>query len=335
MWYVGLDVHAKQSTFCVLDDNGKRVKTHTVKGSWNDVLGHLERIEKPFRVCFEASLGYGWLYDRLSQMAAHVVVAHPGQVRLIFRSKRKNDRIDAEKLAKLLYLDEVPPVHVAPAAIRAWRRLIEYRQRQIQARTRTKNQIRALLRGQAIRAPKRLWNRRGRHWLKMLALPAEETALERDLLVETLDHLNGLIKRVERALARRARQHPGVRLLRTIPGVGPRTAEAVVAYVDAPKRFTRIKAAGSYFGLVPCQDASANRNRLGHITQQGPATVRKLLGEASWQAVRRSPEIRAYYERIRKGDPDRKKIAIVATAHYLARMMVAMLQTGEICRFAA
>jgi transposase len=293
----------------------------------------LNRIEGPFKVCFEASLGYGWLYDQLSRRAAGVVVAHPGQVRLIFRAKRKNDRIDAKKLAKLLYLDAVPPVYVPAVGVRAWRRLIEYRQRQIGARTRTKNQIRALLRSYAIQAPRRLWNRRGLEWLKTVMFPAGEARLERDLLIETLNHLNDVVSRVEKELGRRAVRHPGVSLLMTIPGVGMRTAEAVVAYVDNPRRFTRNKAAGSYFGLVPCQHASGSQNRLGHITQQGPATVRRLLGEASWQAVRRSPEIRAYYERIAKGDPDRKKIAIVATAHYLARMMLAMLQTGEVCRF--
>jgi len=62
--------------------------------------------------------------------------------------------------------------------------------------------------------------------------------------------------------------------------------------------------------------------------------VRRLLGEAARQAVRRCPEIRAYYERIHKGRPDRRKTAIVAVAHYLARMMPAMLRTGEVCRFA-
>ena len=92
---------------------------------------------------------------------------------------------------------------------------------------------------------------------------------------------------------------------------------------------------GSYFGLVSCQDQSAGKNRLGHITRQGPATVRKLLTEASWQGIRRSPRIRAYFERIRPGSPERKKIALVATAHHLLRVMLAMLRTGEVWRASA
>ena len=121
-------------------------------------------------------------------------------------------------------------------------------------------------------------------------------------------------------------------LLKTIPGVGARTAEAVAAYVDDVKRFARNKQVGSYFGLVPCQDASADRNRLGHITGDGPAVVRKFLCEACWQGVRRSPTLRAFFNRVMHDDPDRKKIALVACAHHLARVMGAMLRTGEVWR---
>ncbi len=117
-----------------------------------------------------------------------------------------------------------------------------------------------------------------------------------------------------------------------IPGVGIRTAEAVIAYVDDPHRFSNVKSVGSYFGMVPCQDASAGKNHLGHITRQGPATVRKLLTEATWQGIRRSPELKAYFERVLHGDPDRKKIALVATAHHLLRAMLTMLKTGEVWR---
>ena len=133
-------------------------------------------------------------------------------------------------------------------------------------------------------------------------------------------------------LDRRADAHPGVALLRTVPGVGPRTAEAFVAYVDDVRRFARNKQVGCYLGLVPCQDSSAGRDRLGHITGDGPPTARMLLCEAAWQAVRRSPSLRAYFERVTHGDPGRKKIALVATAHKLARSMAAMLRSGEAWR---
>jgi len=107
------------------------------------------KIRKPFAVCFEASTGYGYLFEHLQTIARRVVVAHPGQLRLIFRSKRKNDRVDAEKLAKLLFLDEVPPVYVPSSEVRSWRGFIGHRYKLVRERTRTKNSIRALLGGLA------------------------------------------------------------------------------------------------------------------------------------------------------------------------------------------
>ena len=89
------------------------------------------------------------------------------------------------------------------------------------------------------------------------------------------------------------------------------------------------------FGLVPLQDQSGPANRLGHITKQGPAVARRLLVEAAWQGIRRSEQLRRFFEQVMRGDPGRKKIAIVATAHHLVRAMAAMLSTGEVWREAA
>jgi transposase len=327
-----MDVHWRQSTICILDENGRRVKMFSVHGPWQKVLAELSRIAGDWQVCFEASCGYGWLYERLKKMARKVVVAHPGQLRLIFRSKRKSDRVDAEKLAKLLYLGEVPTVYVPSVEVRSWRAMIEHRQNLLSERVRAKNGLRALLRTHGIVSPRGLWTKKGIAWIGAQELPTSMDQLQRDILLERLEALRGMIGRVEKALEEIADKNAGVRLLREIPGVGIRTAEAVMAYVDDPHRFHSIKSVASYFGLVPCQDQSAGKNRLGHITRQGPATVRKLLTEASWQGIRRSPEIRAYFERIRQGNPERKKIALVATAHYLLRVMLAMLRTGEVWR---
>jgi transposase len=79
----------------------------------------LEALSDRFEVCYEGSCGYGYFHALLRTLAARVVVVHPGQLRLIYRSKNKNDRNDAERLAKLKYLGEVPTVHV-PSLVRTW-----------------------------------------------------------------------------------------------------------------------------------------------------------------------------------------------------------------------
>jgi transposase len=166
-----------------------------------------------------------------------------------------------------------------------------------------------------------------------LASPPD--GVRRDPLLERLAALAPQPRRVERELARVGQAQPGVVLLTTIPGVGIRTAEAVVAYLDDLRRFGSAKQVASYLGLVPCQDASGGTNRLGHITRQGPGLVRRLLTEAAWQGVRRSATLRARSERLCRGDPERKKIALVATAHYVVRVMAALLRTGTGWREAA
>ncbi len=332
MYHVGLDVHWKTSTLCILDENGKRVKHMTIRGHWQKLLAECRRISEPFAVCFEASCGYGYLHDELSKIARKVVVAHPGQLRLIFRSRRKNDRVDSEKLAKLLYLDEVPTAYVPTRNVRQWREMIEYRQRLVAKRVRCKNGLRALLRSRGVVAPRGLWTVKGVAWLASLDFGEELANLRRTMLLEELSVFDRQILEVTKVLDRVGSRSSGVTVLRTIPGVGPRTAEAVMAYVADPNRFRRSKQIGAYFGLVPSQDSSAGKNRLGHITRQGPATVRKLLTEASWQTIRRCPRIKEMFERIAQGKPDRRKIALVAVAHHLVRSMLTMLKTGEVWR---
>lgn len=327
MLYVGLDIHSKHITFCVLNGDGKLVRRGQVRAI-DEMVRFLSHLPERCEICYEASCGYGHYHDLLRPLATRVVVAHPGQLRLIFRSKRKNDRNDAEKLAKLLFLGELPAVHVPSQQVRGWRELILYRERLIAKRTRAKNGLRALLRSVAVQASRSpgLWTRRGMAWLRGLALSTNTKQLQRDLLCEEVVALTTQLRRVELELSRLAQTSPAVTVLTTIPGVGVRTAEAVAAFLDDPGRFAHSKRVGSYFGLVPCQDQSGGTNRLGHITREGSAVVRRLLTEAVWQARRRSPTVRAYFERIQRQDRERKKIAVVATAHYLARVMYALLK---------
>ena len=328
MFHVGLDIHSTRISICVLDDTGQVTHRSQVR-TIEEMVRVLKGLPDRFEVCYEASCGYGHYHDLLRPLAARVLVAHPGRLRLIFRSRNKNDRNDAERLAKLLYLGETPTVHVPPADVRAWRELINCRGQLVAKRTRAKNAVRALLRSAGVTPPKKpgLWTKAGLRWLRELELPTASQRLRRDLL-EEIDALTRQVRRIEEELNRQARRTPAVALLRTIPGVGARTAEAVAAFVDDPHRFPNAKAVGRYFGLVPSQDQSGERNRLGHSTREGPPVVRQLLAEAAWQAIRRSPRVRAFFERTRRDDPQRQKIAVVATAHYLVRVMWAVLRHG-------
>lgn len=333
MLTVGIDWHQRSSSVCVLDEHGCRIRNFKMQNHPRALVERLRReLEgQAFQVGLEASCGSGTLFDLLSAIARRVVVMHPARLRLIFASKRKNDRIDAERLAKLLYLDEAPQVHVPTLEVRAWRELVQTRDAAVKKRTRAKNGLRALLRSLLIKAPKGLWSKAGRAWLAEVDLPTACARVRRDLLLEEVCHFDRQITLLNRELNRIGSKHAGVTLLRTIPGVGPRTAEAFCAFVDDPRRFGS-KTIGAYLGLVPRQDQSGSMNRMGHITREGPAVVRRLLAEAAWRSTQLSAEVKAFYERVKRGDPERRKIALIATAHYLARVMLVMLQTGEVWR---
>lgn len=334
MLSIGLDVHQNSTALCELDANGRLSRERVIRGGFDAVAEELGSITEPFKVCFEASCGYGTLHDLLAPMAAEVQVAHPTELKLIFRSKHKNDRNDARKIARLLHMDAVPRVHVPGIEVRAWRGLIEHRRRLVDKRTRVKNALRAQLRGLGIKGPRRhaLWSAVGMRWLAMQELPTGLDRLKRSSLLAELEVLNAQVKIVEKELDRIGACDGRVKLLRTIPGVGPRTAEAVVAYIDDPSRFRSIKAVGKYFGVVPMQDASAGRNRLGHITREGPATVRKMITQSAWRAVICSPRMKAFYEKVRCGQKQRTGTALVATGHKLLRIMLSMLRSGEAWR---
>src|SRR6476646_1900228 len=206
MYHVGLDIHSRHISVCVLNEAGQFVHRSRVR-TIDQMMRILERLPDRFEVCYEASCGYGHYHDLLLPLAARVLVAHPGHLRLIYRSKNKNDRNDAERLAKLLYLGETPTVHVPPADVRAWRELINCRGQLIAKRTRAKNTARALLRSAGVVPPKKpgLWTKAGMRWLRKLELPTASQQLRRDLLLEEIETLAKQVLRIEQELNRQAR----------------------------------------------------------------------------------------------------------------------------------
>lgn len=333
MLTIGLDVHQSRTSVCVLDAKGNRLREQEVKGGYEAVAGALSKIEEPFQVCYEASTGYGALYERLTPLAQRVLVAHPGRLKLIFQSSRKHNRADARKLATLLHLDQVPTVHVPSQDVRSWRGLIEHRRSLVDQGVMVKNQVRALLRSQGLKglAGGRQWTGPGMKWLREVTWPTALERLRLEVLLEQLADLQRKLEALTEALDEIAEKHAGVALLMSIPGIGPRTAEAFVAYIDDPHRF-RSGTIGAYVGLVPREDSTGEHRRLGHITREGPATLRKFLTEAGWRALGKSVRIEAVYERFLKGDKSRRKLALVALGHWLCRVMLAMLKSGETFR---
>lgn len=191
-----------------------------------------------------------------------------------------------------------------------------------------KVQIRTILRAfQQACLYKNCWSKRGITWLRSLTFDAARDLMIRTLL-EELEFLDRQLRTIEGQLDEIARSRPQVQRLRTIPGVGPRTAEAIVAFADGAERFRDARRFASYFGLTPTLDASGGVERHGHISKRGPSVVRWVLIEAAHQTIRRCPALRAFYDRVRQGKKDRGKKAIVAVGRKVLTIAYAMMRKG-------
>jgi transposase len=187
------------------------------------------------------------------------------------------------------------------------------------------NQLQAVALNEGLRCKKRLWRERGREQLESFRLAPWASRRRRDLL-ELLDRLSPTIAELSLAIEQEVEKCPEAQRLRTHPGVGALTALAFVLIIGKAERFGCGKQVASYLGLVPLEESSGNRRRLGHITKQGSSMLRFLLVEAAQVTVRSLPEWRSKYLHLmmRRG----RKIAKVAMARKLAVRLYWMMRQG-------
>jgi transposase len=288
-------------------------------------------------VVVEACANAGWARDLAAEYGLAVKVANTnGEAWRFTHLKRKTDRDDARRLAELEALGQLPTVTLPGAAARQRRALIAHRQALVGRRVAAQNRIRALFAGQGLPTPRghRAWTAVGLTGLDGQAKPLADCApaeLWRGMLHLALAdyrHLLGQLAGCEAALDTLAAADPATRRLGTIPGVGPRTAEAVAAHLADPKRFASGKQVSAYAGLVPRQYQSGESDRKGRITRRGPGVLRKLLVECAWAMLRYNAWARATYARLTRGGVTRKKPAVVALARKLLVRCWAMLRDG-------
>ena len=197
-------------------------------------------------------------------------------------------------MLKLLLENRFPKIWVPSPENRDLRQLLWHRHRLVQMRTRVMNQLQAVAMNEGYRWKKKLFSERGRGLLEKLSL-APWASRRRKELLELLDQLDPKIAELTAALEQEAKKRPEVLLLRSHPGVGPITGLAYVLIIRMPDRFPNGKTLGSYTGLIPCEDSSARRQRLGHISKQGSSLLRYLLVEAAQAAARFNPHWRRRY----------------------------------------
>src|SRR5437660_9270912 len=267
------------------------------------------------RVGMEASGHARWFERLLSELQFELWIGDAAEIRTKRVRKQKTDRQDAQLILQLLLEDRFPQIWVPSWENRDLRQLLWHRHRLVQARTRMMNQLQAVALNEGLRCRKKLFREAGRKQLEGFRLARWASRRRHDLL-ELLDRLTPTIAELTQAIEQEVEKCPAAQRLRTHTGVGALTALAFVLIIGEVNRFRCGKQVASYLGLVPLEESSGNRRRLGHITKQGSSMMRFLLVEAAQVTVRSLPEWRSKYLHLvlRRG----RKIAKVAMARRLA-----------------
>jgi transposase len=275
------------------------------------------------RVGMEACGQYPW-FERLLQECGHELwLGDAAKIRASEVRRQKTDRRDAALLLRLLVEERFPRIWVPTLEERDVRQLLMHRHKQVQARTRAKNQLQALARSQGLRKKRQLWTQAGRAEMRKLEL-LPYAALRRERLLVMLDQLQAEIDALNRQVEEEVKRRPAAVKLMTHPGVGPVTALALVLTLGPAERFANARQVASYFGLIPSEHSSGGRQQLGHISKQGSSFLRFLLVEAGQSAVRGDSELGRFYRRlaVRK----HRALAKVAVARKLAMRLYLMLR---------
>jgi len=324
MGYVGIDYHKRYSVLCATDERGQELKRRRINGNWPAGFAQFfAELGESSKVVMECCWNWGWLYDVLKEIeqVEEVVLAHPYKTRLIAEAQIKNDRIDAQMLAKLLRGDLVARSHAPSAAARARKQLLRQRLFWALVRTMLRNLIHALLdRQHELEQPqlKDLFGSRGQRWLKSLQLAgAEDQALlEQDL--EVAQVLESKIKQLEQRIGHT--QSEEEKLLETIPGIGPIFSSLIATEIDQVRRFSSSAKLCAYAGVVPTTHASGGRVFNGQLLWQCNKWLRWALIEASWSAIQFSGYFAGIYRHARLRGKN-KNIAITHVAHRLAQII--------------
>ena len=332
-YYVGLDVHSRDSVFVIQDEAGAIRGRGTVPTTPTGLAQLCQDHQLPTGTTVALETGTSAFYVARQLAALHmtpvVVDAHEVR-RKASRPTQKSDRRDALELCDGVrrgYYRAV--VHIPTPELSTLRTTLSRRRHFIRIQTAEVNAAKRLLRGAGWPGGTRMTLRSAKSWDRLLGALGSEPAVQRCVRfhyavwqqageqVRAVDHVLG-------DLARGVRDD--VRRLETVPGVGPVVALTAIAAFGDAQRFASAKHAASYAGLVPSTYQSGTCDRHGHITKRGSAELRAMLCEAAHHARRPSHPLHPYFMTLcaRRG----YKMAIVAVAHRLCRILYALLRHG-------
>jgi transposase len=330
---VGLDLGDRSSWYCVLDEAGNALleqRVSTTPKALREGFGKLPRS----RIALETGTHSPWVSRLLSELGHEVIVAHARNVRLIGESRRKDDRLDAQTLARLARIDPelLSPVKHRSAKAQADLTVIRARAGLVRARTALVNTARGLAKSYGERL--RGCNVRNMNPGKAEGLSPELQAALQPLLA-ALESLSERIAEYNERIERLAQEsYPQVALLKQVKGVGTLIGLTFLLTLEDPHRFRKSRDVGCYLGLQPGRRNSGQSEPQMHISKEGDPYLRTLLVQGAQHIL--GPfgvdcDLRRWGLKLaERGGRNGKKRAIIATARKLAVLLHHLWVSGEV-----
>ena len=330
---IGLDLGDRSSCCCVLDENGEIIreqKIPTTPEGMQQAFGKMARS----RIAMETGTHSPWVSRVLTELGHEVIVAHAQKVRLIVKSRRKDDRLDARTLARLARIDPELLSPVQHRSAQAQLHLAEIRARAglVSARTALVNAARGLVKSYGERLRKCGTQQFGQETTSGLSAGLRE-ALEP--LMQEVESLNERIKEYDRRMEKMAKEtYPETELLKQVKGVGDLIATTYVLTVEDPHRFRKSRDAGCFVGLQPGRRNSGESEPQLHITKEGDEYLRTLLVQGAHYILGpfgEDSDLRRWGQKLaERGGKNAKKRAVVAVARKLAVLLHRLWVSGEV-----
>lgn len=330
----GVDLGDKNSFVCVVDVvSGEVIEESQIRTTPEGMRRRFGGVER-MRVAIEVGTHSPWVLELLEEAGHEVVVANPRKVRLIGEGRNKDDRMDAEYLARLARVDPklLSPVQHRGMEGRKDLGLVKSRDALVRSRTLLINHVRGMVKPFGVRIRSCSTDSFAR--VAEDAIPEELRAMLGPV-VEAIGHLTRSIRRYDRTIEKVVKEHyPVADHLQQIKGVGPLTSLAYVLTLEDTGRFRKSRDVGPYLGLVPARRASGDANPQLRITKAGDVFLRRLLINAAHYILGPFGEdcdLRRYGLKIaQRGGKNAKKRAVVAVARKLAVLLHRLWVTGEV-----
>ena len=315
MMIIGCDFHPSWQQVSWLDSETGETGEQKLVHAAGEAKRFYEQLSAPVLVGMEATGNSQWFIELVQDLGHEIWIGDAAQIRASYVRKQKTDKRDAAHILKLVVEGRFPRLWTPDREQRDLRQLVLHRHKLVTIRSRVKNELQHLSLNKGMQKKRTLWSQAGQKLLRELPLKPWAACRREDLL-GLLAMLDEQIGKLDRAVQQAAEENRAAKLLMTQPGVGPNTALAFVLTIGDASRFPRGKQVASYLGLIPREESSGGRQKLGAITKQGNRLLRSLLVEAAQIAVRYDPEFRKQY--LHRCHQKPKGVAKVAAARKLA-----------------